>query len=273
MATSNNDSIKNNDSDGGDTGDANNCATDCFLPTFNPNNDTVNKKITKQLFDVSNRVTRQGAIDFNYRCNLGVNIRSGRDDGGEAILLNIIKRVRCIFDSHLRGMIEDTIKQECIKRGLKCGGQSITRMGQLADAWAADKTLAEKVWHCAFGVFYRKLDWENEFEMVAMEQLKYEYIDDDMDEVKGTNRRGNKGCIAKLATRVKREVVKLINRKTVKTHGIKVVAGTEPELISHYANGKPKYKKRTSASENFNFDPTRHLVHTKQVRTDCQTDH
>jgi len=48
MATSNNDSIKNNDSDGGDTGDANNCATDCFLPTFNPNNDTVNKKITKQ---------------------------------------------------------------------------------------------------------------------------------------------------------------------------------------------------------------------------------
>ena len=91
----------------------------------------------------------------------------------EDTLRNIIKTVRSTFDGHLKGMIEETIKQECVKKGIRYGGQPITKMSQLADAWAADKTLAEKVWHCAFGVFFRQMDWENEFEVKAMEQLKY----------------------------------------------------------------------------------------------------
>jgi len=240
----------------------------CALPTFNPNDDTVIKNITRQLFDAEKRVTREEAIDFNYRCNLGVNIRSGRNDGGEDTLRNIIKTVRSTFDGHLKGMIEETIKQECVKKGIRYKGQPITKMSQLADAWAADQTLAEKVWHCAFGVFFRQMDWENEFEVKAMEQLKYRYIeDDDNDEGQGTQRRGNKGCVAKLATKVKREVVKCINRKTGKTHGIKVIAGTDPEILGTYANGKAKYKKRTSATDSFNFDPTLHTTqtHKKQV--------
>jgi len=240
----------------------------CALPTFNPNDDTVIKNITRQLFDAEKRVTREEAIDFNYRCNLGVNIRSRIDDGGEDTLRNIIKTVRSTFDGHLKGMIEETIKQECVKKGIRYKGQPITKMSQLADAWAADQTLAEKVWHCAFGVFFRQMDWENEFEVKAMEQLKYRYIeDDDNDEGQGTQRRGNKGCVAKLATKVKREVVKCINRKTGKTHGIKVIAGTDPEILGTYANGKAKYKKRTSATDSFNFDPTLHTTqtHKKQV--------
>jgi hypothetical protein len=263
---------KNNDNNNSDDWDKSATATaddeaaaddNCILPTFNPNDDTVIKKITRELFDVENRVTREEAIDFNYRCNLGVNIRSGRSDEGEQILRNIIKRVRSTFDGHLKGMIEDVIKQECVKKGIQYRGQPITKMSQLADAWAADQTLAEKVWHCAFGVFFRKLDWENTFEVEAMEQLQYQYIDDDdNDEGKGTQRRGNKGCVAKLATKVKREVVKCINQKTAKTHGIKVVAGSDPKILGKYANGKTIYKKRTVAIESFNFDPD---VHTKQT--------
>lgn len=95
----------------------------------------------------------------------------GRSDEGEQILRNIIKRVRSTFDGHLKGMIEDVIKQECVKKGIQYRGQPITKMSQLADAWAEDQTLAEKVWHCAFGVFFRKLDWENTFEVEGMEQL------------------------------------------------------------------------------------------------------
>lgn len=158
---------KNNDNNNSDDWDKSATATaddegaaddNCVLPTFNPNDDTVIKKITRELFDAENRVTREEAIDFNYRCNLGVNIRLGRSDEGEQILRNIIKRVRSTFDGHLKGMIEDVIKQECVKKGIQYRGQPITKMSQLADAWAADQTLAEKVWHCAFGVFFRKLD-------------------------------------------------------------------------------------------------------------------
>jgi len=46
-----------------------------------------------------------------------------------------------------------------------------------------------------------------------------------------------------------------------------VIAGTDPEILGTYANGKAKYKKRTSATDSFNFDPTLHTTqtHKKQV--------
>ena len=87
-------------------------------------------------------------------------------------------------------------------------------MSQLAAAWAEDDTLKENLWHCVFGSFSRQLDWENEFKKEAMERLWYEYLEDE-NEV-GTKQRGKKGCIAKLARQVKKEIVKSINRKPQK---------------------------------------------------------
>ena len=106
-----------------------------------------------------------------------------------------------------------------------------------------------------FGLFSRQLDWENEFEKEAMEHLQFEYLEDE-NEV-GTNQKGKKGCITKLARKVK-------NRKAAKTHGLILVAGTAPELIGHYSNGKPKYKKRKNAND-FNFDEECHTCQKDMV--------
>lgn len=97
-----------------------------------------------------------------------------------------------------------------------------------------------------------------------MEDLKYEYIDGENDNKTGSDQKGYKGCIAKLATKVKREVVKTINRKALKTHGVIIVAGTAPMIIGQYPNGKPKYKKRKNTSD-FNFDETRHTATKSKV--------
>ena len=242
------------------TSASDNGAITLSLPTFNPDDDTVVKHITRNLFHAENRVTREEAVDFNYRCNLGVNLRGGNSSEGEEKLKLIIKNIRSTFESYLRSKIESTIKQECNKRGIKYLGQPITRINQLSNAWAADVTLKDQLWHSIFGVFALKLDWENEFEQHALRDLKYAYIDDDGDIIKGTVRRGNKGCIAKLATKVKREIVKCVNRKTGSTHQMILVSGTEPEVIGEYANGQPKYKKRTNEN-NFTFDEQRHCVH------------
>jgi hypothetical protein len=43
-----------------------------------------------------------------------------------------------------------------------------------------------------------------------MEHLKFEYLEDE-DQALGTYQGGNKGCIAKFARRVMREVMKRIN--------------------------------------------------------------
>jgi hypothetical protein len=52
-----------------------------------------------------------------------------------------------------------------------------------------------------------------------MKNMRFKYLDDEKFQKEGTKRRGNKGCIAKLATSAKRDIVKRINRKARKTHG------------------------------------------------------
>ena len=92
-----------------------------------------------------------------------------------------------------------------------------------------------------------------------MEKLKFEYLEDEQAQREGSNRRGNKGCIAKLAKKVKRDIMKTINRKAAKTHGTILVSGCAPEIVGEYDNGKTKYKKRKGYSD-FNFNE---LMHTK----------
>jgi hypothetical protein len=43
--------------------------------------------------------------------------------------------------------------------------------------------------------------------------------DDEQFEKEGTKRRGNKGCVAKLATKAKRDLLKQINRRAKKCMG------------------------------------------------------
>jgi len=86
-----------------------------------------------------------------------------------------------------------------------------------------------------------------------MEKLKYKYLEDDQAQRVGTNQRGNKGCIAKLATKVKRDIMKNINRKAAKTHGTILVSGSAPVILGEYESGKTKYQKRKD-NAGFNFN-------------------
>jgi hypothetical protein len=81
----------------------------CTLPSFDPTVNSVIKKITRDLFHPENKITREEAVDFNYRCNLGVNLRSGKNDSAEETLKNIINRVQSIFEGYLKGKVEVAI--------------------------------------------------------------------------------------------------------------------------------------------------------------------
>ena len=77
-----------------------------------------------------------------------------------------------------------------------------------------------------------------------MEKLKYKYLEDDQAQQAGTNQRGNKGCIAKSATKVKRDIMKNINRKAAKTHGT-----SAPVILGEYESRKTKYKREMTMQD------------------------
>ncbi len=91
-----------------------------------------------------------------------------------------------------------------------------------------------------------------------MKNMRFKYLDDEKFQKEGTERRGNKGCIAKLATSAKRDIVKRINRKARKTHGKKLVAGQQPEYTMG-EDGKKKYKKRKNNND-FTFNEEMHVI-------------
>ena len=195
-------------------------------------------------------------IDFNHHCKLGVKLSGNRQQEGEDMLKGLIERVRDLFEGQLKAMIEDEIKRQCFKHGIKYQSNPITKIDQLSRAWAEDHTMKETLWHCCFGAF--EADWESVYEAMVLEKLQYQYLEDEQTQREGTDRRGNKGCVAKLARKVKRDVMKNINRRAHKTHRIILVAGHAPEIIGEYGDGKKKYKKRKG--NDFNFCEA---IHTK----------
>jgi hypothetical protein len=119
---------------------------------------------------------------------------------------------------------------------------------------------------------YMLAQWESEYEQHAMENLKFEYLEDMQAQREGLNRRGNKGCIAKLAKKVERDIVKTINRKAAKTHGTILVSFCAPEIVGEYNNGKTKYKKRKGNSDfNFNDPCTQRYVINVLLSLFCHT--
>jgi hypothetical protein len=120
-------------------------------------------------------------------------------------------------------------------------------------------TLQEDLWHCCYGAFAKDITWETEYEVQVMKKLNFRFLEQDPTEVVGTDLRGNKGCIAKLARKVKRDVMKNVNRRALKMHKTIICARIKPEIIGEYENGKKKYKKRKNTA-GFNFDET---LHTK----------
>jgi hypothetical protein len=152
----------------------------------------------------------------------------------------------------LKSYIEKEITKECQRRNILYQGQPINKLDQVANAWAEDASLMSELWQCCFGSFWRQLDWENSLEKLVMKKMQFKYLDDENFQKEGTERRGNKGCVAKLATSAKKDIVKRINRKTRKTHGKMLVADQQPEYTVG-EDGKKKYKKRKN-NKDFKFN-------------------
>lgn len=226
---------------------------------LNPHDTSRLKFIPRHLFNVENAISREMAIDFNHHCKLGMKIGNLPNDPGEETLKGIILKTRSLIEGEMKAMVEDVIKRECAKRGVTYQGNPITKIDQLSRAWAQDVTLQEDLWHCCYGAFAKDITWETEYEVQVMKKLNFRYLEQDPTEVVGTDLRGNKGCIAKLARKVKRDVMKNVNRRALKTHKTIICAGIKPEIIGEYENGKKKYKKRKNTA-GFNFDET---LHTK----------
>jgi hypothetical protein len=132
-------------------------------------------------------------------------------------------------------------------------------MDQIAKAWVDDMKLQENLWHCCYGTFSKDIDWESEYKNKAMQKLKYKYLEDDQMQRPGLNQRGNKGCIAKLAAKVKWDIMKNIKRKVAKMHGMILVSGSAPVILAEYESGETKYKQRKD-NAGFNFNKN---LHTK----------
>jgi hypothetical protein len=211
--------------------------------------------IPRTLFHPENKITPTEARDYNYSCKLGYKLN---EKGKEAELMARIERYRDKIEGRLKSYIEKEITKECQQRNIRYQGQPIIKLSQVADAWAEDVKLMSELWQCCFGSFWRQLDWENSLEEQVMAKMRFKYLDDEKFQKEGTDRRGNKGCVAKLATSAKRDIVKRINRKARKTHGKFLVAGQQPEYTVG-KDGKKKYKKRKNNCD-FTFDKERHVI-------------
>jgi len=137
------------------------------------------KLIPRHLFHPENKISQEMAIDYNHHCKLGVKIGVRPNDPGEELLKGVIGKVQDLFEGELKAMVQDAIKRECSSRQICYQGNPITKMDQIAKAWAEDMTLQEDLWHCCYGTFAKDIDWESEYEIKAMEKLKYKYLEDD----------------------------------------------------------------------------------------------
>jgi hypothetical protein len=101
------------------------------------------KLIPRHLFHPENKISQEMAIDYNHHCKLGVKIGVRPNDPREELLKGMIGKVRDLFEGELKAMVQDVIKWECAARQICYQGNPITKMDQIAKAWAEDVMLQE----------------------------------------------------------------------------------------------------------------------------------
>ena len=121
-------------------------------------------------------------------------------------------------------------------------------------------------------------EWELKFEREVMDSLNMEYLEENTSEEiliaelkdregnvtkiihrKKSIIRGNKGCVAKLVTLVKRDIIKQFNRAASSTHGI-TITSVNP-VINVDGEGGKKYEKRKIKASNFSAE-----LHVKRAK-------
>ena len=224
-------------------------------PIIDLNDRTKDRIIPRDLFHAEKKVLRDHAISYNVTCNLGLQLD---DNTGLDNLKDIIVDIRNRFKDYIQSALEDDIKKECNNQNITYNGQPITKVKNLGKAWADDAALAQQVWDVLYGKYRKKVDWDTQMEKEAMDCLKYKYAEAGGGNKVGTDKRGNKGCVAKLATKIKRDLMKAINRHCRKTHGKKVSSGRETNIIGIDSKGRKKYQRHKG--KQLTFEPEKHII-------------
>lgn len=240
---------------------------------------TVTSNLPKRLlpynaFVADREVTTGDAIVFYLKTGRQLNVNDSNElDNAVKVLIGIKKEAKEMAYSHLT---QDMLK--CSKMIRMRNGEAIPnrRIEDICDIWAKNGDLAEQIWNLLIKRYQDMGEWEVKVEKEVMQLLNVEYLEEDamngtltatkkdslgnivqVTHRRRTNVRGNKGCIAKMITLVKRDIVKMFNRAASNTHGIQITS-VNPTVVALNPEGKKIYKKKNIKSSEF-----AHGVHLK----------
>ena len=179
----------------------------------------------------------------DYAVRLHSKLNSGKDPTPDDIahLTSVLRTQRNFVRGWAKSKLKTKIVQFAQKHGISHPTDvttTVNSIGDLSTAWAQDETLAKEVWHAVFGEFDSWKNWEIALEDEFMNQYKWEYSG-------FANKKRDlrqKGCIAKVMSWQKNQLVKCVNYATGKTHGKKVTV-TQPPPLAKTDEGKQRRRK------------------------------
>ena len=171
-------------------------------------------------------------------------------------------------------MIEQDILLDAQKLGI-----ASRNIDDLAFVWSKDESLAKDIWHCCIGQFNEMKQWEIHYQNKAMQELKLEYLKESDEPLvakqkkkdrtvvqKKSDMRGGKGCIAKLATLVKRDILRVINKAAKDTHKKLIVPKKRMGATKLTDSGSKVYAR--AKSKQVEFDAAVHLGEVIEILDD-----
>jgi len=122
-------------------------------------------------------------------------------------------------------------------------GMLVTDVFGIGESWKHNDSVtnAEKMWNILFGQFDKQHGWETAMESDFMTEYQWQYKELLLKEECHDAR--NKGCIAKLMSLVKGELVKNVNKRSKKGHDKHLIKSSAP--VERTSDGKPIYQKST----------------------------
>jgi len=225
------------------------------------------QKLNIEAFQADREISAGEAIMYCLKTKKPINVNDG-----SAVVLAVSELGK------LKKLIKDTAQSYLIKDilvnsrsiVLPDGTQpSIRCLDDLLDMWSKHESLAEQIWTLLIKRYKDMGEWEVKFEEEVMQCLNLEYVEDDaMDQPlvaeqrdrqgrsvtvvkrKKTKVRGAKGCVARLVTLVKRDLVKRFNGACKETH--KTILTSVNPSVTINEEGQKEYKKQHIKSIPFN---------------------
>ncbi len=222
------------------------------------------QKLNRNAFQADREISSGEAIVYCLKTKKTINVNDANEV--KAAIEELVQ---------LKKNIKDTA-HSCIAQDILLGSKTLTlpdgttvptrTLDDLCDVWAENSSLAKQLFTIL--VTRYKKEWELKFEAQVMDCLELEYVEDEDDKEtlkatskdrfgnvtkvvhrKKSNIRGCKGCVARVCTLVKRDIVKQFNRASLKTHGL-AFALVSPVTTAN-DEGQRKYEKRNIKGSEF----------------------